>query len=90
MLNKTQNLKVNGFGIIFLILEPRVLLLKMHSGYASLFFEEQHITWLNTEVIKIQSSGMTLWVLTSKGNVFDWYQSDGNIVWRNVVRGLAI
>lgn len=41
---QTWNLKVNAFGIIFLIQEPRVLLLKMHSGYAALFFEEQHIT----------------------------------------------
>lgn len=57
---QSLNLKVNVFGIIFLIQEPIVLLLNMHSGYAFLFFEEQHITFLNTEVIKIQSSGMTL------------------------------
>lgn len=34
---QSWNLKVNVFGIIFLIEEPIVLLLNMHSGYAFYF-----------------------------------------------------
>lgn len=56
---KSWNLKVNVLSIIFLMQEPIVLLLNMRSGSAFLGFEGKHITFLNTEVIKIQSSGMT-------------------------------
>ena len=57
---RSWNLKINVFSVIFIKQEPIVLLLNMRSDCAFLCFEEKHITFLSTEVIKIQSSGMTL------------------------------